>query len=235
MTRRAARLGVLAAAVLCGAAMAAAQRNAVGRLFPPEKLGELAPPDRDDWQQPDRIMDAVGIAEGDRVADVAAGGGWFTIRLARRVGPNGRVYSEDIQKPMIASIDRAVAIYGFKNVTTILGTPSDPMLPANLHAILIVDLYSQLGDPAAVAHCALCELLKNVRASLAPNGRLGIVDFKTDGAGGPGPDLESRVGPELIIRDATSAGLTLRSRETFLRYQYLLVFAKGGGGGQVLN
>jgi predicted methyltransferase len=226
MNRRLVWLGVAVTALWCVAQPAAQERKTPGRLFPPEKLGELAPPDRDDWQQPDRIMDALGIAEGDRVADVAAGGGWFTIRLARRVGPNGHVYSEDIQPPMIASIDRAVAIYGFRWVTTILGKANDPMLPRDLHAILIVDLYSQLGDPVAVAHCALCELLKGVRAALAPNGRLGIVDFKTDGAGGPGPDIESRVEPELIIKDATSAGLTLQRHEKFLRYQYLLVFGR---------
>lgn len=211
---------------LAGVAIAGQQRITLGRLFPPEKLGELAPPDRDDWQQPDRIMDVLGIAEGDRVADVAAGGGWFTVRLARRVGPNGRVYAEDIQPQMIAAIDRAIALYGVKNVTPILGSSTDPMLPAGLHAVLIVDLYSQLGDPVAVAHCALCALLKKVRESLAPNGRLGIVDFKKDGAGGPGPELEFRVEPELIMRDAASAGLTLRSHETFLRYQYVLIFGK---------
>ncbi len=67
----------------------APQRPAHGRLFPPEDLGILESPDRDEWQQPDRIMDALSIAEASHVADVGAGGGWFTIRLARRVGPNG--------------------------------------------------------------------------------------------------------------------------------------------------
>jgi predicted methyltransferase len=226
MTRRV-RVAMLAAAALVAAGVALdAQRPTNARLFPPERLGELAPPDRDDWQQPDRIMDAVGIAESDRVADVAAGGGWFTIRLSRRVGPNGHVYAEDIQPPMIASIDRSRALYGLQNVTTILGEADDPKLPPNLHAVLIVNLYSQLGNPEAVAHCALCSLLKKVAASLAPNGRLGIVDFKKDGAGGPGPDMDSRVDPQLIVHDAAGAGLSLRSQETFLRYQYLLVFGK---------
>ena len=226
MTPRRRAAWLILAPLLASTAVLAQQRITVGRLFPPEKLGELAPPDRDDWQQPDRIMDALGIAEGDRAADVAAGGGWFTIRLARRVGPNGRVYAEDIQPPMITAIERAITLYGLKNVTPILGTAADPMLPANLHSVLIVNLYSQFGDPAAVARCALCDLLKNVRKSLAPNGRLGIVDFKKDGAGGPGPELEFRVEPDLIIRDAARAGLTLRKQETFLRYQYLLIFGK---------
>ena len=74
------------------------------RLFPPEELGKLEGPDRDEWQQPERVMDALGIADGAHVADLGAGGGWFTVRLATRVGPNGIVYAEDVQQPMIDSI-----------------------------------------------------------------------------------------------------------------------------------
>src|SRR5437773_12438916 len=95
------------------------------QLFPPEELGSLEPPDRDEWQQPDKIMDALGIYDGNRVADVAAGGGWFTIRLARRVGPNGRVYAEDINPIMIESIQNVKDREELRNVETILGKTSD--------------------------------------------------------------------------------------------------------------
>ena len=83
---------VFASLVACVVMMTTArgQGPAHGRLFPPEDLGILESPDRDEWQQPDRIMDALLIADGSTVADIGAGGGWFTIRLARRVGPNGR-------------------------------------------------------------------------------------------------------------------------------------------------
>jgi predicted methyltransferase len=190
-------------------------RAAHGRLFPPEKLGELEGPDRDEWQQPERIMDALAIADGSRVGDIGAGGGWFTVRLARRVGPNGRVYAEDIQRQMIESIQRRVARDGFLNVEAILGTPLDPRLPPGLDAVLIVDTYPQLDDPIG--------LMTHVRKALHPNGRLGIVDFKKDILG-PGPDLDERLEPEAVIRDAERAGLKLHAHETFLRYQYLLVF-----------
>ena len=205
---------------LAGMAVEAQQRVSHARVFPPEELGSLAPPDRDEWQQPDRIMDALGIAERDRVADVGAGGGWFTVRLARRVGPNGRVYAEDVQRQMLKAISAAVEREGLKNVTTILGTPTDPKLGPDLQAVLIIDAYSYLmqGDPVAV--------LKSIAASLAPKGRLGIVDFKKDGAGGPGPELEYRVDPDVVVRDAKAAGLKLRSQEAFLRYQFLLVFER---------
>ena len=78
------------------------------RLFLPSDLGLLEGPDRSLWQKPDEIMDALNIADGSRVADVGAGAGWFTVRLARRVGPNGRVYAEDIQQPMLDAIDYRV-------------------------------------------------------------------------------------------------------------------------------
>ena len=69
-----------------------------GRLFPPLDLGLLERPDRAPWQKPDQIMDALHIADGSTVADIGAGAGWFTIRLAQRVGPNGLVYAQDVQR-----------------------------------------------------------------------------------------------------------------------------------------
>jgi ubiquinone/menaquinone biosynthesis C-methylase UbiE len=195
---------------------ASAQSQPRSRLFPPGELGQLEGPDRDEWQQPERVMDALGIADGAHVADIGAGGGWFTIRLAKRVGPNGKVYAEDVQTPMIEAIKRRVEREGLMNVQPILGGFVDPRLPAgDVQAALLVGLYPQIGEPVA--------LLKNVRTALSPNGRLGIIDF-TPGQFGPGPD-ENRVAPETIIRDAARAGLRLVSHETFLRYQYMLIFA----------
>jgi predicted methyltransferase len=194
------------------------------REFPPEDLASLAPPDRDEWQQPDRVMDALGIADGNRVADVGAGSGWFTTRLARRVGPNGRVYAEDVNRVMLESISHAALREGLKNVELRLGSSTDPNLPPGLQAALIVDLYS-LAD---LEHQDPVTFLRNIARSLAPSGRLGVVDYKKDGAGGPGPELDKRVDPDQIIRDASAAGLKLRSHERFLRYQYLLVFSRAG-------
>src|SRR5215470_5100469 len=118
-----------------------------GHLFPPQNLGLLESPDRDAWQKPEQIMDALGIAEGSRVADIGIGSGWFTIRLARRVGPNGLVYAEDIQRQMLEATRRRVGREGLKNVETILGTDTNPNLPPRaLDAILIVDTYPEVDD-----------------------------------------------------------------------------------------
>jgi predicted methyltransferase len=207
--------GLLLAMVLAVAfASSVAAQHA--RLFKPENLGQLEGPDRDAYQRPDQIMDALRIGENSVVADLGAGGGWFTVRLARRVA-NGRVYAEDIQPEMIQAIERRVQREGLqKRVKTVLGTPTDPRIPEPLDAVLIVDTYHEIDQPVA--------LLKNIAKSLKPTGVIGIVNYKKDEGGGPGPAVEERVDPEQVIRDATAAGLQLRKRETFLRYQYLLTF-----------
>ena len=197
---------------------AAAQDLPHARLFPPEDLGLLEAPDRAIWQRPDEIMDALNIADGATVADVGAGAGWFTVRLARRVGPNGRVYAEDIQRPMLGAINYRVDREGLSNVRTVLGTPEDPMLPDGLDAVLIVDVYAEVANPVS--------LLSDVARALEPQGRVGIVDFTKEGHG-PGPPMDQRVEAAAVIRDARAAGLELLSHETFLPYQFLLVFGLG--------
>lgn len=198
------------------------------RLFPPEDLGLLEAPDRDDWNKPDLIMDALGIADGAVVADLGAGGGWFTIRLARRVGPNGIVYAEDIQPQMIEAINRRMQHEGVGNVRTVMGTPTDPRLPPGLDAALIVDAYHEMDDPARPD--VILTLLKNLGTSLKPTGRIGIVDF-LPGGGGPGPAAEDRIDPEAVINAAEAAGLKLQSREVVPPFQFLLVFGKASGAG----
>ena len=162
-------------------------------------------------------MDVLGVGDGSVVADLGAGSGWFTIRLAERVGPNGTVFAEDVQHQMIGAITRRVQKIGLKNVRTVLGTQTDARLPKPVDAVLIVDTYHEMEQPIV--------LLRNVANSMKPTGRMGIVDFKKDG-GGPGPAMEERVDPEVVIGHARAAGLELRSRETFLKYQYMLVFEK---------
>jgi ubiquinone/menaquinone biosynthesis C-methylase UbiE len=213
MRKRLVAAVVLTALAVCARGPLAAQH---ARLFPPQDLGLLEGPDRDAWQRPDQIMDALLIGEGSVVADLGAGGGWFTVRLARSVGPNGLVYAEDIQPQMIEAIDRRVQREGLRNVKTVLGTPVDPRLPAgSVDAVLIVDAYHEMEQPIT--------LLRNVAKALKPTGTVGIVNYKKDG-GGPGPSMEERVDPDKVIADARAAGLELRKRENFLRYQYLLTF-----------
>jgi ubiquinone/menaquinone biosynthesis C-methylase UbiE len=212
---------IVALLLLCALSpLSAQQQNNVHRLFPPSDLGLLDAPDRDLWQRPDLIMDAMGIADGSVVADIGAGSGWFTIRLARRVGPQGLVYAEDVQQEMINAISRRVSREGFNNVQAKLGTINDPKLPTqSLDAALLVDSFHEVDEKDRVT------MLANLAKALKPSGRLGIIDFRLDGTG-PGPAPEERVSPDVVVNAANAAGLKLIRQEPFLEYQYFLIFGK---------
>lgn len=188
-----------------------------GRLFPPEDLGLLEQPDRTLWQKPDQIMDAVRVADGSTVADIGAGAGWFTVRLAQRVGPKGKVYAQDVQRIMLDAIKRRVQREGLENVTTVQAHGNDPMLPAKtLDAILMVDAYQEVENRV--------DYLRNLANALKPTGRIGIVNWKP-GRGGPGPDPNERVAQSVVEGDAAAAGLKVIAHED-LPYQYLLVLSR---------
>jgi len=221
MTRLLATLlaACLATSVLAGQQKPAEKGRRTPRLFAPQNLGLLEPPDREAWQQPDQVMDALHVAEGTVVADLGAGGGWFTARLARRVGPNGRVYAVDVQQLMLEAIRRRVQREGYTNVVPVLGAYTDPRLPsdARTDAVLIVDAFHEMEDPVL--------LLRNVVRTLKPQGRIGIIDYR-QGEGGPGPDPVERVLPSAVIAGASAAGLRLIDEQKFLKYQFFLIFGR---------
>jgi len=202
-----------------GASLQTAPEQRTGHLFPPENLGLLESPDRAAWQKPDQIMDALGVADGSKVADIGAGAGWFTIQLARRVGPNGLVYAQDVQRQMLEAIRRRVSREGLQSVRTVLGTGTNPNLPKSaLDAILVVDVYPEVDDRVT--------FLRNLSLALKPNGRIGVVNYKPgQGGPGPGPNEGVRVESTAVEADAHAAGLRMLAREN-LPFQYLIVLGK---------
>ncbi len=186
-------------------------------LFSPLNLGVLEGADREQWNKPEQIMDALKIADGSQVAEIGAGGGWFTVRLSRRVSQNGLVYAEDVQPEMLEAIRRRAQRENLTNVRTVLGTTKDSRLPHNLDAILINWAYSEMENPVAV--------LKDAAESLKPQGRIGIVDF-LPGAGGPGPEPEQRVDQETVVKEATAAGLKVISREAVPPFMFMVVLGR---------
>lgn len=190
------------------------------RLFSPTDLGLLESPDRASWQKPDLIMDALKIAYGDTVADIGAGSGFFTVRLARRVGPNGVVYAEDIQQPMLESIKRRVNREGLKNVVTRLGSDTNANLPkGTIDAVLVVDVYHEVQ-----AADDRVRFLRHLADALKANGRIGIVNYKP-GDGGPGPEPERRLDRSVVEEEVRAAGLRVLDRTT-LPFQYVLVVGR---------
>src|SRR5262245_41506678 len=167
-------------------------------------------------------MDTLRIAEGSVVADLGAGGGWFTIRLARRVGPNGIVYAEDIQPPMIEYIGQRARRENLSWVRPIVGTTMDPQLPDGVvDAVVIDDVFHELEDPVT--------FFRNAAKSLKPQGLMGVVDF-LPGGGGPGPAPDERPDPAAVIKVAEAVGLRLHKREDIPPFLFLLVFERANRG-----
>ena len=224
-------LGLLVAAMCFGACsppparpLASSSRPALtterGKhaLFSAFDLSLLETPDRNQWQRTDDILDDLKIADGSVVADIAAGGGWFAVQLARRVGPAGIVYAEEIQSSMIETISLRIRKENITNIKPVLGTPTDPHLPRDsLDAVMIVNAFNDIETPVP--------LLENIRQAMKDRGVLGVIDF-TAGGGGPGPDANDRVAPETIITAAEAANLRLIARHPVPPFEFLLIFGK---------
>jgi len=185
-------------------------------LFQASDLGLLESDDRDRWQRVDDILDNLKVSDGSVVADIAAGGGWFSDRLARRVGPSGLVYAEEIQPTMIQAMTRRFQVENLTNIRTVLGTPTDPRLPPGaIDAVFIVNSFHDIERPVP--------LLEHLRVSLSRRGLIGIVDF-TAGGGGPGPEADERVAPETIESAGAAAHLHFIAQYAVPPFEFLLVF-----------
>jgi len=125
---------------------------------------------RDRWQQPERVVAALGIRPGDRVADLGAGSGYFTERLAHAVGPGGKVYAVDIDEAMNEYLRERLARAGIDNVEVILGRFADPLLPdAGVDLVLVADTYHHLDERPTY--------FRSLRRDLTPRGRVAVIDF----------------------------------------------------------
>jgi SAM-dependent methyltransferase len=199
-------------------AMQASSENGQRPLFQASDLGLLESDDRDRWQRVDDILDDLKISDGSVVADIAAGGGWFSDRLSRRVGPSGLVYAEEIQQAMIQAMTRRFQVENISNIRPVLGTPADPGLPAGaVDAIVIVNAFHDIDQPVP--------LLEHLRTALIPRGLIGVVDF-TPGDGGPGPAAGERVAPDTIMAAAAAANLHLVAQYPIPPFEYLIVFGR---------
>jgi ubiquinone/menaquinone biosynthesis C-methylase UbiE len=170
--------------------------------------------DRDDWQRPDEIVRTLALKAGDTVADVGAGPGYFTIRIARAVGPAGHVYAVDVVPEMVAVLRERVDRAGVGNVTPVLAKDGDPCLPAeSCDLVLIVDTFHHFPDGPAYLHL--------LARKLKPGGRIVNVDFHRREMP-VGPPVEHKVAREDFLAAAREAGLAVVEEKDFLPYQYFI-------------
>jgi ubiquinone/menaquinone biosynthesis C-methylase UbiE len=172
-------------------------------------------PGRDKRLQIDRVMDLLRLKPGSVVADIGAGGGWFSVRAARRVGPHGRVIAEDINPKFIASIRQRAQREHLANIETLLGTPDDPKLaPGSLDAALMLKVYHEIAHPQPV--------LANLRAALKEGARFGIIDRNGNGA-------DHGLKESILRAEVERAGFRQVARYDFTKadgQDYFLIFEK---------
>jgi ubiquinone/menaquinone biosynthesis C-methylase UbiE len=188
------------------------QRHADAQAY----IASLEDPARDAWQKPEEVVAALQLREGEAVADVGAGSGYFTLRLAKAVGERGRVYAVDISPDMVRHLNRRLRDAGVRNVCTVLSEPADPLLPdASVDRVLIVDTWHHVEDQPAY--------LERLKRVLKPGGQVVHIDFQKRELP-VGPPVSMKIAREDLVKQMEAAGFRLANEHSFLPYQYFLVF-----------
>lgn len=178
-------------------------------------------PEREKTEMPDRLLEALQIKPGMTVADVGAGTGYFSWRMARRVGPDGRVLAVEIQPEMLERLGVEMRKRDISNVRSILGTPVDPNLPAqSVDLALMVDVYHEFQHPEA--------MVAKIRESLKEDGRMVLVEYR-----GEDPTVpirpEHKMTVKQVLLEILPMGFRLQSRLDFLPWQHVFIFVKDSG------
>ena len=167
-------------------------------------------------EHPDQALDAIALAKGDVAADIGAGVGYFTWRMAERVGPTGKVYANDIQPAMLEKLRKNVAARGLNNVIPILGTADDPKLPpGKLDLALLVDVYHELSQPQ--------KMLDRIRESLKPTGRLVLLEYRKEDPTVP-IKLEHKMTVQEVRAEIEPEGFKFEKSLEILPWQHILIF-----------
>ena len=177
---------------------------------------------RQEEEKPESMLDALKIARGSTVADIGAGVGYTSLRLAKRVGPEGTVLATDVQPQMLRMLRENAREAGVKNIKPILCTPTDTKLPdAAVDLALMVDVYHECADPETT--------LKGLRRALKPGGRLVLVEFRAED-----PDVpikpEHKMTLAQVRKELEPQGFTFKESVETLPWQHVIIFEKPAAG-----
>lgn len=170
-------------------------------------------PDRDAWQKPHEVIQALKLKPDAIVADIGAGTGYFSMRLAHMT-TKGKVYAIDAEPDMVKHLAERAAKNNLKNVSAVQARPDDPRLPEKADLILLVDVYHHISNRE--------QYFRRLRESLKPGGRLAVIDFTMETRRGPPPS--GRIEPSIVKAEMGNAGYMLSEEHKFLPDQYFLVF-----------
>lgn len=174
--------------------------------------------ERVEEEEPDIALDIIKLVQGSTVADVGAGSGYFTVKMAKLVGPTGKVYANDIQPEMLTLLQRRLSRDKITNVETILGSVADPKLPSSsLDLILMVDVYHEFQEPQA--------MLRQMRQALKPGGRLVLLEYRKED-----PRIPIRPEHKMSVDEAKmeleAEGFVLSRVDETLPRQHILIFTR---------
>jgi predicted methyltransferase len=213
------RLAVVVLALL-GALPAAAQApNTHQHTFSDaEKWSKVFDdPERDAWQKPHEVIKALALKPDAVVADIGAGTGYFSARLAHMT-PRGRVYGVDTEPAMVKHLAERARREGLNNLTAVAGKPGDPAIPEKADLIILVDVYHHIEGRE--------RYFRNLQKALKPGGRVAVIDFRLDSP--VGPPKRARIAPDAVKSELQRAGYVLAQEHAFLPNQYFLVFRPAG-------
>jgi arsenite methyltransferase len=218
-------LNVTFAFLFASQALAAAQNPSrqtmeeMHRLHQDSKayIAVLEDPARDAYQKPHEVVMSLGLKEGETVADIGAGSGYFAFRLSHHVGESGRVYAVDINPDMILYMNRRIRDMKVKNLITVLAAPDDPLLmDASIDLFFVCETWHHIQNKT--------QYLALMRKMLKPGGRIVMIDFKKKDLP-VGPPDEMKIAREDVIDQMKAGGFRLAKEYTFLPYHYFLVFS----------
>ncbi len=187
------------------------------RIFNPNYLFYLESERRDEWQEPAEVLKALEIAKTAVVADIGAGGGYFTEKFSKYLSPLGHVYATDVQDVMIETLKERVAKRRLNNVEVIRADFDDPKLPeASCDLIFLSSVYNEINGRS--------DYMKKIKTALKPGGRVAIIEFLPD-LMDLGPPMNMRLQPEQVIQELSAANFRLIKSYDFLPREYFLIFA----------
>lgn len=185
---------------------------------PQAMMAALEDPARDGYQKPEEVVKALALREGQAVADIGSGTGYFSVRFAQAVGDRGTVYAVDVSADMIRHLNRRLRDHGIGNVVTVLAEPDDPLLrDASVDRFVIVDTWHHIEDQAGY--------LEKMKRMLRPGGQVIHIDFKK-GELPVGPPPGHKIARGDVVAQMEGAGFRLVAEHDFLPYQYFLVFER---------
>lgn len=183
---------------------------------PKAYIGALEDPQRDAYQKPQEVVNALRLKPGELIADIGAGSGYFTFRLAHHVGDKGKVYAVDVSPDMILHINRRIRELKVNNVVSILADPGDPLLSdASVNRFFFSNSWHHIENQR--------KYLSLIQRMLKPDGEVVMIDFHKKELP-VGPPMKMKIAREDLIKQMESAGFRPAKEHTFLPYQYFLVF-----------